>query len=164
MWFRGPGRHRSNPALRCASRLNVVILVAASLWFNSLSCAAEPVARNVNVRGLQVGGTTTLTIDGDAFGKEPRLELPFEAQQQLKKGSTDKQAIFDVTLGGRVVPGYYHLRVATDGGISAPIVVAQSSSQRATGMPICSVWITVLVAASMLGKAHTAADIASCTG
>ncbi len=44
------------------------------------------------------------------------------------------------------------------------MVVAQRSSLRATGMPICSVWITVFVAPSMVGKAHTAADIASCTG
>ena len=101
-----------------------LLCVSVSLWFNDSSFAAEPTARNVNVRGLQVGGTTTLTIDGDEFGKEPRLVLPFAAQQQIKKGSTDKQAIFDVTLSGDVVPGYYHLRVATDGGISAPIVIA----------------------------------------
>src|SRR5271165_5760401 len=76
--------------------------VSVSLWFNPVH-AAEPVVRNVNLRGLQVGGTTTLVLDGDDFGPAPRLLLPFAAQQQLKKGSNDKQATFDVTLGGDAV-------------------------------------------------------------
>jgi len=80
--------------------------------------------RNLNVRGLQVGGTTTIVLDGDDFLKAPRLLLPFAAKAELKKGATDKQATFDVTLGGDVVPGYYHLRVVTDGGVSAPVVIA----------------------------------------
>src|SRR6202035_3150485 len=66
----------------------------------------------------------TIVLDGDDFGKAPRLLLPFAAKAELKKGATDKQAAFDVTLGGDVVPGYSHLRVVTDGGVSAPIVIA----------------------------------------
>src|SRR5690349_2605879 len=117
---------------RLSSR-RVFLCVSASLRFNLLllafclafaeARAAEPVVRNLNLRGLQIGGTTSIVLDGDNFGKEPRLLLPFAAQQQLKKGSTDKQATFDVTLGGDVVPGYYHLRVVTDGGVSAPTVI-----------------------------------------
>ena len=34
------------------------------------------------------------------------------------------QATFDVTLDGDVEPGYHHLRVATDDGVSAPVVIA----------------------------------------
>ncbi|MFO0825715.1 MAG: hypothetical protein U0792_21770 [Gemmataceae bacterium] len=88
--------------------------------------------RNVNVRGLQIGGTTTITIDGDELGKVPRLFsplakppqllLPFPAKQTLKPGRTDKRAEFEVTLGD-VTPGFYHLRVVTDGGASLPVVV-----------------------------------------
>ncbi len=85
--------------------------------------ATEPNVRAVNVRGLQVGGTTTLTIDGDDFGKEPRLLLPFAAKQQRKPGPTDKQATFDVTLAADVAPGYYNLRLAAEGGVSAPVVI-----------------------------------------
>ena len=48
--------------------------------------------------------------------------------------------------------------------LRAAIVVAHRSSLRATGMPAWSVSITVFAAPSMSGKAHTAADIASCTG
>ena len=44
------------------------------------------------------------------------------------------------------------------------MVVAHSSSLRAIGMPDCSVWITVSAAPFTVSKAHTAADIAACTG
>jgi hypothetical protein len=104
--------------------LRLVLCASVSLWFNAFLSAGEPVVRNVNLRGLQVGGATTLVIDGDEFGPAPRLLLPFAAGQQLKKSSTDKQATFDVTLGADVVPGYYHLRVVTDGGVSTPVVLA----------------------------------------
>jgi hypothetical protein len=85
--------------------------------------AAEPNLRNINVRGLQVGGTTTITIDGDEFGKNPRLLLPFEAKQTVKKGSTDKQAVFEVSLDDKVTPGFHHLRMLTDQGVSLPVVI-----------------------------------------
>jgi hypothetical protein len=84
---------------------------------------AEPEVRNLDVRGLQVGGTTTLTIDGDDLGSAPRLLLPFAAKQERKAGGTDKRAAFDVTLAADVPPGYYHLRVATDTGVSLPVII-----------------------------------------
>jgi hypothetical protein len=106
-------------ALRHTPRLIAVLLLTAG----SPLLAAEPAVRNVTVRGLQVGGTTTLTVDGDDLGKSPRLLLPFPTKQTLKPGSTDKQATFDVSLGDDVTPGYHHLRVVTDGGVSLPVIV-----------------------------------------
>ncbi len=97
----------------------LALLLAAPLPLN----AGEPVVRNLNLRGLRAGGTTGIVIDGDDLTGAPRLLLPFPAQTQLKKG-TDKQAAFDVTLPAEVVPGYYHLRVTTAGGVSAPVVIA----------------------------------------
>src|SRR4051812_16927380 len=85
--------------------------------------AAEPTIRNLNVRGLQIAGTTTITLDGDDLGTAPRLLLPFPAKQQLKPGATKTQAVFDVTLEGDIEPGYHHLRVLTDEGVSAPVVI-----------------------------------------
>jgi hypothetical protein len=87
------------------------------------SSAAEPNIRALSVRGLQVGGTTTLTIDGDDLGRDPRLLLPFAAKQERKPGATDKQTTFDVTLAADVVPGYYNLRLAAEGGVSAPVII-----------------------------------------
>ncbi len=107
-----------------------LLLVCSSL------VASEPAVRNVNVRGLQVGGTTTITIDGDDLGappprffsfslpaKPPKLLLPFAAKQTLKPGYTDKKAEFEVTLDDTVTPGLYHLRAVTEGGVSLPMVI-----------------------------------------
>lgn len=98
----------------------LVVLLAIALPLD----AAEPTLRNLNIRGMQVNGTTTLVFDGDDFGKAPRLLLPFNAKQALKTGSTDKQATFDVTLPDDVIPGYHHVRVVADGGVSLPAVIA----------------------------------------
>jgi hypothetical protein len=106
---------------RCISFPLALLCVLCASVFQSF--ATEPAVRALNVRGLQVGGTTTLTIDGDDLGKEPRLLLPFTAKQERKAGATDKQATFDVTLGADVAPGYYNLRVAAEGGVSLPLVI-----------------------------------------
>ncbi len=84
--------------------------------------AVEPTVRDINVRGLQTNGTTTITVTGDDLGKAPKLLLPFPAKQTLKPGSTDKQAVFEVTLES-ATPGLHHLRIVTDGGVSLPTVI-----------------------------------------
>jgi hypothetical protein len=123
---RSPNTFRNLPLSRL---LPAIALLLVSGWLT----AAEPTVRSVNVRGLQVGGTTTITIDGDELGKPPRffsplakppqLLLPFPAKQTLKPGRTEKRAEFEVTLGDNITPGLYHLRVVTDGGASLPVVV-----------------------------------------
>jgi len=117
-----------------------LLALAAFVFAPALACAIEPSIRAVDIRGLTVGGTTTLTIDGDdlgsvatvdpkdpkkkTIGPGPKLMLPFPAKQELKPGATDKRALFDVTLADDIAPGYYNLRVTTDGGVSLPVVVA----------------------------------------
>ncbi len=95
----------------------------ALLFVCANSFAVEPSVRALNIRGLQIGGTTELVCDGDDLTTEPRLLLPFAAQQQLKTGSTDKKATFAVKIAADVQPGYYQLRIATAGGVSLPIVI-----------------------------------------
>src|SRR5437899_2181151 len=104
-------------------KLKQFLLCTLALTACSSLRAAEPSIRNVSIRGLQSGGTTTLVIDGDDLGAAPRLLLPFAARQDRKPKSTEKQATFDVTLGNDVQPGYHHLRVVTDGGVSLPVVI-----------------------------------------
>jgi hypothetical protein len=94
------------------------------VWPAGRLIAAEPSLRNLDIRGLRVGGTATLTIDGDDLGKAPKLLLPFPAKQTLKAGATDKKAAFDVELAGDVEPGYYQLRVVAEGGVSLPVLIA----------------------------------------
>lgn len=107
--------------MKLATAIAIVIVGA---WNAACLSAAEPSVRNLNIRGLQVGGTTALVIEGDDLGKTPRLLLPFPAKQTLKPGGTDKQATFDVSLPADVIPGYHHLRVVTEGGISLPTIIA----------------------------------------
>jgi hypothetical protein len=95
----------------------------AMTWAAAPSIAGEPAIRNVNVRGLQIGGPTTLVVDGDDLGSAPKLLLAFPAKQELKTGGTDKQATFEVTAEAGAIPGYYQLRVVTDGGVSLPVVI-----------------------------------------
>jgi hypothetical protein len=103
------------------SRFTIALLLFVTA-FPALD-AAEPTIRNLDVRGLRIGGTTTLVIDGDDLGKTPKLHLPFPAKQTLKPDVTDKKATFEVTLAGDVVPGYYQMRVVTEGGVSLPVVI-----------------------------------------
>jgi len=101
-----------------------LVLLVFFLGTAGTLCAGEPTIRNLNIRGLQIGGTTTLVVDGDELGGTPRLLLPFPARQALKPGATKTQASFDVTLDGNVEAGYHHLRLVTDDGVSAPVVIA----------------------------------------
>jgi hypothetical protein len=100
------------------------LLLTLFLWAPGNLRAGEPTIRNLPVRGLQLGGTTTLTIDGDEFGTAPRLLLPFAARQELKPSATKNQAVFEVALKEDVEPGYYHVWVVTEEGVSAPAVIA----------------------------------------
>ena len=100
-----------------------LLTVCLALAAPAALVAAEPAIRNLDLRGLQVGATTTITIDGDELGLAPRLLLPFAAQQQLKPASTPQRASFDVTLAADIVPGYYHVRVVTEGGVSLPVII-----------------------------------------
>src|SRR3954467_8660110 len=99
------------------------------LWLAVMTAApaalgGEPMIRDVSLRGLQIGSTTTLVVHGDELGTSPRLLLPFAARRQLKPGSTANQAAFEVGVEDCVPPGYYPLRVVTDAGVSLPIVIA----------------------------------------
>ena len=108
----------------CSSVANRLLLLVLVACLPACLCAAEPAVRAVDVRGLQVGGTTTVIVDGDDLGAAPRLLLPFSVKQALKAGATPNRAAFDVTLDVAVVPGYYNLRVVTDGGVSLPVPIA----------------------------------------
>lgn len=138
-------------------RTSCLVFVVASTLLDfgaGVILGAEPAIRSLDVRGLKIGGTTTLTIDGDDLGKEPRLLLPFAAQQTLKPKGTEKKATFDVTLGDEVEPGYYHLRVVSEGGASLPAVVGVDRlHQQLVAEPIKS--LPVAIHGTVTGSAIT---------
>lgn len=87
--------------------------------------AAAPSVRNIDVRGLQIGGTATLIIDGVDLLPNPRLltSAPISAQSVRPNATTNRVEI-DVTLDGSALPGLCNLYLAHDGGVSERIVVA----------------------------------------
>jgi hypothetical protein len=87
--------------------------------------SGAPLVRSVNVRGLQVGGTTTLVFDGAELLPDPRVVIaaPIAAQQVLP-GATNNRVEIAVTLDVSIQPGLYNLYLATGTGLSAATLVA----------------------------------------
>ena len=100
-----------------------ILLIVSILILVLQTKAAEPLVRSIDIRGLQLGKTTTITMDGDGFGKAPKLLLPFEAKQVLKTGSTDKKAVMEVQPSGEVAPGFYQGRILSEKGVSLPFLL-----------------------------------------
>ena len=102
-----------------------LLFLAGGLWAvgGIVVSAGEPTLVNLNIRGLQLGGTTSLVVSGDEFGTAPKLLLPFPAKQELQPGGTNNQATFNVTPEGEIQPGYYQVRVVSAGGVSLPLVI-----------------------------------------
>lgn len=87
--------------------------------------AAPPSVRNVNLRGLQAGGVTTLVIDGADLLPNPRVVMSVPiAAQAVRPDAAGARLEIDLTLDAGVAPGLYNLFLATDGGISERTVVA----------------------------------------
>ena len=81
--------------------------------------------RNINLRGLQIGGTTTLAIDGSDLPLNPRVVIAAPiAAHAVRPNATATRVEIDVTLGAGVTPGLYNLYLAGEGGISEKTVVA----------------------------------------
>ncbi|MBI1904315.1 MAG: hypothetical protein HYS13_24740 [Planctomycetia bacterium] len=90
-----------------------------------LTAAAAPTIGNVPIRGLQLGATTTLTIDGSQLDGNPQVLFSFPvAKAEIKPGATANQIQVDVTLDKQAPPGLYQVRVASAHGVSNPAVIA----------------------------------------
>lgn len=101
----------------------LVFLACGWAMVGTFASAGEPTLSNLNIRGLQLGGTTSLVVSGDEFGIAPKLLLPFAAKQELQVGGTNNQATFSITPEGDIQPGYYQVRVVSAGGVSLPLVI-----------------------------------------
>ncbi|HTU18951.1 MAG TPA: hypothetical protein VMG10_12900 [Gemmataceae bacterium] len=118
---RSPQRQQGRPllALRAGKVCSVLLLWA------SAAAAAPPVVRNVDRLGLQIGGSTTLTIDGENLLPEPKLLLSAPiVKQVVQPKATANRVVIEVTLDKTATPGPYNLRLANVHGVSAGRVVA----------------------------------------
>ena len=116
-WPADAGQARSRCRLRC------LVCVLAVFAVSQTDAATE--VRSVNIRGLQIAGTTTIRIDGTDLLPHPQLasSLPI-ARQVLKPGATANRVEFEVTLDADVEPGLYNLWLISGHGVSLPTVVA----------------------------------------
>ena len=103
----------------------------------SVSFATPPTINSISLRGLQIGGKTTIAIDGNDLLPEPRLILSSGAatapaasaiaDQEVRANGTSQHVEISTTLRRDIPAGLYHLRIVTRGGISNPLVVGLDS-------------------------------------
>jgi hypothetical protein len=109
--------------LRCVWGL----LVACGVLSSPLATptqAASPTISNVSVRGLRIGGTTSLTIQGSDLGEGTRLLLPWPTATQMVVGQpTAQQLVCEVTVPADAHAGIEAIRVANAQGVSNSIPV-----------------------------------------
>lgn len=100
------------------------LLVAVGVLAIPVGAAAAPSISNVSLRGLRIGETTTVVIDGAELSQDTQviLDAPL-ARQEVKPGATDKRVEIELTLDGQARAGLYALRVANARGISNPVGV-----------------------------------------
>ena len=89
------------------------------------SVVAAPKITNMPIRGLQIGGTTTITIQGSDLLPNPILvtSIPIAKQKVLEKAAANNVRM-EVTLDANVTPGMYNLRIASEKGISESVIIA----------------------------------------
>jgi hypothetical protein len=95
------------------------LLVLAGVLFTPTFAHAAPTITNLSLRGLQIGQTTNLTIDGEGLSPETRvmLDAPI-VRQEVRPGATAQRVEVALTLDAAVQPGIYPLRVVTPQGVS----------------------------------------------
>ncbi len=80
----------------------------------------------MNVRGLQIGQPTVVTIDGVDLLPAPKLWLGAQAVEATldEKQSNVNRLVLTATLPNEIAPGLAPLRLATTEGVSNSVVVA----------------------------------------
>lgn len=100
---------------------SVVCLTSALQMSQTL---AAPTIKGAAIRGLQIGATTTIAIDGAELAADSRVVLPFPiAKQVVKPGAKPERIEVEITLPADVRPGIYPLRIANAAGMSNALLV-----------------------------------------
>jgi hypothetical protein len=100
------------------------LLAGAALMILASPAFAAPTITSVMPRGLQIGGTTTLTITGAELSGEVQIVSELKlASQKVKPGAKPSRLEIEVTLDDQASPGIYAFRVADENGISGPALL-----------------------------------------
>src|SRR5437773_1574577 len=114
LWNQTGRLRRTN--LRSAALAALRIAASGLVAICALRLAhAAPQIADLSMRGLQIGGTTTLSIQGSDLMPAPKLvsDLPINNVVVAEK-STATNVELQVTLDAKVIPGLYNLRVANE--------------------------------------------------
>ena len=85
---------------------------------------AAPTLKSVSPRGLQVGESTRVTLDGSDFGEHPRIYLDVDGIYHTADVKVDGgRLVADVHLGENISAGLYPLRIESDSGLSNALMV-----------------------------------------
>ena len=124
----GDGPIRMTNRTSVVSRITLSILLLV-LWTTSQSSiAAPPQITNLSVRGLQIGATTIMTIEGSELLASPSIVLPFEVTQKMTDSPAQNNNVqIAVTVGESVQPGIYPMRVVNSKGISNAVQIGVDS-------------------------------------
>lgn len=98
-----------------------LLMMAVPGWVH----AKPPEIRGVNVRGLQIGQPTVVTIDGVDLLPAPKLRLGTQTVDATldEKQSNANRVVLTATLPNETAPGLAQLRLATTDGVSNSVVV-----------------------------------------
>jgi hypothetical protein len=113
----------SDPSRRFARVASLCLLIAG--WGSLAdSVRAAPQLANLPIRGLQIGASTLLTLEGADLLPNPRVLVGAAGlTQTVKEGATPNRVQIEVTLPASGTPGMYQLRVVNDAGISNSILI-----------------------------------------
>jgi hypothetical protein len=113
----------------------VGLLALVPLWAGAAT-AAPPVVRAIDRLGLQVGGSTVLTIDGENLLPDPKVILSAPiVKQVVQPKATANRVVIEVTLDKAATPGLYNLRLANVNGVSAARAVGVDHLPQKTWEP-----------------------------
>lgn len=100
-----------------------LLSVLSLILFAATSVQAQPRISDISLRGVQIGGTTRLTLRGTGLKPGTRLFFPFDVNQQVIEQTGSDSLTVELTLDESVRPGHYPLRAQNEDGISPPILL-----------------------------------------
>lgn len=105
--------------------LHAGLCAAGGIFFSAGTYAGPPVVTGIDVRGLQIGGTTSVTITGTDLLPNPRLlTTALVTKQTVRDGAKPERIVLDVELAEGSQPGFENGWVVTDNGVSSRYTIA----------------------------------------
>lgn len=131
------------PRLPRSPFLLFFVVVNAGWGPGALPAFAAPQITNVSLRGLRIGATTTVVIEGFDLMPGARVLLPVPVTlERVKEGSTPGRIEIELTLPAATPPGRVPLRIANSKGVSNPIYMGiddlqqKAFAQETTALPV----------------------------